>query len=203
MDLSLDTILTVVERKTRSGDIAHYQGYSEPGYYLDDDKDGILLSDWNGVPERILLWLEKRFDLHWDDEWTYCDECHKIVKTSPSSYFWKQSYIWANDDCIICKECVLSSEEEQENYIKTLINDPKKVELLDLDLESMGFEKLNDHSFENGLHRGMDDDPQKILDKLLKQYPNGEFVFCNFKTSQFYITFDIYGRNLEGETADV
>jgi hypothetical protein len=168
-----------------------YSGYVEPGY--DAKKDIIFLADWNKYPQKFVNWLESNFDVEWCDEWMSCSNCGKLLRTQGNSYFWKPSYE-IGDGCIYCRDCI-----DEEEYINSLIDQPGKVNVFDsIDLSKFGFENLNG-KFENGFHQGMDDDPKELLKEFKEKFPGKEFVFNNYETSQFYITFELWGRDKKKE----
>lgn len=109
------------EGRNRCKDVQVYsEGYAEPGY----DGDVVALGNWNacsrynretqrsedidGMPARLGEALEKLgVAIEWSDEWTTCDECGKLVRTSPDSYSWTPSYKIDDDSCeTLCHECI-------------------------------------------------------------------------------------------------
>src|SRR5208337_893734 len=91
----------------------HYAGVAEPGY---DNHDIVATGNWNDISKssrhesddimtRLGDVLSKLgVELEWEDEWATCDECMKLVRTSPDSYSWQRSYV-DNDDGRTCVEC--------------------------------------------------------------------------------------------------
>lgn len=45
------------------------------------------------------------FDLQWQDEHCGCNNCNKLVRTEPDSFFWKPSYKVVDGD-IFCSTCL-------------------------------------------------------------------------------------------------
>lgn len=80
--------------------------YSEPGY--DQPERGVLTANWNVFPRDIDKVLERAgFAVEWSDEWTTCDECSGLVRTSPSGYWWETSYVErAEGTEITCFRCI-------------------------------------------------------------------------------------------------
>lgn len=62
-----------------------------------------------------------------------------------------------------------------------------------------GFEQLNSQKFEAGWHHGQDDDPAELMERYKERYPNHTIIPVMREASQFYITFDIYGKEQEDE----
>lgn len=129
----------------------------------------------------------------YDDETFICDDCGKLFRYGDyyANYF-------VGDGFILCTDCM---REEPETYLETLINDPTHANTLldEGELEKAGFERVGE-KYENGLYEGMNDDPKKILGKILNENPNAEVVFNIVKTyNPFATTFTTYIRNKEEE----
>lgn len=129
------------------------------------------------------------------DEYTICYGCNNIICLTPGYYEDQPKYHVFNEACeILCKDCI-----DIEELIENVKNDPKKCIKRSLfttkDIEDQGFILLNNKEYQNGLHAGMNDDPQKIFDQFKNKY--SEIVFFLNETSQFYIEFLVYGRNKE------
>lgn len=184
-------------------DIIYYTGKAEMGY---DDKP-TLLFNWNRVKnynkwESILE--SKGIELDWDDEWTNCFHCNKLIRTTGDSYGWEPSYIWLNDYEIVCIECIKENKEWIDESIENYYDKENRVYpswMLNL-LEEIGFKQLNEKSFETGFNKRQNDDPIKELNKLKENdpdYDKKEIVFIRNDTSQFYLTWDILTRNKPDE----
>jgi len=92
---------------------------------------------------------------------------------------------------MLCGDCIL---ENPENYIDTLINNPKDVNTFDaLDLEIFGYKNVNG-TFESGFHEGMNDNPEEILKAYQEKLPDYDFIFNNITPSQFYVSYELYGK---------
>lgn len=140
---------------------------------------------------------ENGIEWGFNDEYDTCSCCYKGIRTSPSSYSWKPDYWYDGDFGLICNECFNGYENIQEQYLHEHINNPNKaIELLsERQLEELGFVKVNRDSYQSGLHQGMNDDPKAIFDSLQDKYE--EIVFTISMRSQFYIEFEVFGRNKE------
>ena len=103
--------------------------YAEPGY----DHRLAATGNWNSVseynrvlqmretvpqgnlPKRLLAILEKLgFECEWSDEWTSCEDCSKLIRTQPDSYFWEPSYVMGDGSCH-CEGCAPKEEEEDDS----------------------------------------------------------------------------------------
>lgn len=133
------------------------------------------------------------------DEYTTCTDCDAVIRTSPDSYHWQPDF-YVGDGFIACNACFNDTQDYQEEYLKEKINNPKNAInglISESQLEELGFEKLNDDSYENGWHRGQDDDPTEIYNKLSNRYQ--EIVFLIDDVSQFYLRFSVWVRGEENE----
>ena len=199
----LDKIIDYCHRN-----IPEFNYYEETEY---EDKP-LLIGDWWVRREDGDLRLHNIFDfiednynveISWHDEWTDCCVCYKAIGTSPTNYGWQPSYLITNDG-YICKECC---EDEIEYIIDEYKNNCSKAVLewtIPL-IENEGFNCFEDDDmlcsvFQNGLHRGMNDTPEKViksieqeleLDTINDMY---DYIFAITSTSQFYLNFTIYLR---------
>ena len=168
--------------------IETYSGCVEPGY---DDKP-VALGNWNNIPEKVSKALEfMGYEIEWEDEWTSCGGCGKLVRTSPNSYGWSQYFAILNDCELICGDCL---KQDPSEYLESIENNPKQCVTIEFDLEAAGYTKWED-GFENGLHENMNDNPTEILKDLLVRYPKGKFIFNLDEPSQFYIGFSVWKKN--------
>jgi len=117
--------------------VGFHNGYSEKGY-----STGLQLvatGNWNevtrwidasasGQPNRCELVsnLPKRvgdlfkklgIEIEWEDEWTSCHECGKLVRTCADSHCWTPSYWEGGIDKgeMICLDCHGEDEDEDED----------------------------------------------------------------------------------------
>lgn len=115
-------------------------GYAETGY--DDPACGVIaVGNWNTIthhtdvrngltndvvvvtdddsPERLGCILEGLgIPLEWEDEWTTCEDCGRLVRTSPDSYAWQPSYVMDEGEllCLACHAEARPPEEEEEPW---------------------------------------------------------------------------------------
>ncbi len=164
--------------------------YGEPGYST--NKKGILFADWNNVKQSTGDRLEKEYQLEWSDEWII--DRDKAYRTRPNCYSWKPSILILDDYTISIDDV----EEDPSEYLEYLTNNPNAANCFDIDLSIYGF-SLVEGGFEAGFY-GTDDSPAEILKKLLDKYPNGKFIFSDFKPEQFRVCFSVWGKNLEIST---
>lgn len=181
------------------------KGYAEPGYGgLDPDNAIIALGNWNEItrwdrdtqrsitiskiPCKVAKLIEKSgADIEWEDEWTTCDECMKLVRTNADCYSWKRSYVENDDGGTLCFDCQL---EDVEGYLESLEGNPDTCATLEVDPTDHGYVLVLDR-LEHGFHRGMDADP-KVIAKTLERHGIERFLFKLDESSQFYSTFSMY-----------
>src|SRR5271165_4945260 len=103
--------------------------YAEPGY--DQPKKGILFADWNHFPRDLDRILERYgYNVEWSDEWSFCDDCAKAVRSTPDSYSWLESgYYNEKDGSYLCQDCVLN---DPESYLESLEDRPGHAIMLDV-----------------------------------------------------------------------
>lgn len=170
----------------REPDFLQANAYSEPGY--DNPASGIILTNWNEYPDKLVKILEQHgFETEWSDEWATCDHCEGLVRTSPNHYGWRPSY-FQDGSGILCRNCLPDFLDDYEAY---LLNNPRKADYLDVDWQSRGFSKLNEESFEAGLHPYQTDDPKEIAKKVPM---NHDYLFTVPSVGQFDTHFDLWVR---------
>ena len=139
-----EKIQKILEYADREGlDLTYYSGCSEAGYddipviaadWNGPSSDITNKHDWYNTGSKFVLteggqkkqktarlaklveYLEKKgsAQLQWSDEWMACSDCYKAVRSSPDSYSWEPSYVWASDCEIVCRNC-------WENFIDDII----------------------------------------------------------------------------------
>lgn len=190
--------------------------------YPDGDHDGevLVVEDWSSEKElcKLLKPIAKRLcktndDLFYEyddfpidyltgDNWCYldegyvCDECNKFYRFNNS---WGGSYAnyMMGDGYIVCEDCLKANYKSE--YIDKLINNPKSANtiLSREDLYELGFEKVNDYRYSNGMYRGENDDPEQILEWAKKENPSCEFLFSVIKDyNPFHTEFDLWKREI-------
>lgn len=186
----------------------HYCGYSEPGYQ--NEGDIAVTGNWNKVtkydPLRrkysdvcdVPAKLGKIFEAldiecEWEDEWTTCSECHGLVRTSPDSYSWKQSYA-AYDDELLCHKCIA---ENAEDFLEELEGDADRVNTMDLDLEEAGYVEVVDR-FQSGLYGGQASSP-RLIARLLSEAGFSRYLFNLDYVRQFDLDFSVWLHKDEAE----
>lgn len=178
-------------------------GVKDPHYYIEHlHEDGEVRIGSNGYSvfnggkgrfEPLFLDIEDIIQkIHGEDAWmgfsdeySTCDKCLSVVRTSPDSYGWAPPYI-QDDDGILCAKCL---EEDPQIYIDHLKNELRGSSDVDIDIEDYGWVIVNDDSLENGFHRGQDDTPDPILESFNEH--DIDVIFQTY-SSQFSISFDIY-----------
>lgn len=168
--------------------LQYCDSYGEPGYTT--DKDGILFGNWNDVPETTAKRLERSFELEWYDEWYIDYNRSKCYRTQGDSYHWTPSVVFFD-----CSEPITidDAKDDPESYLEFLHNNSERAECFDLDLESLGYEKVNTDYYESGWY-GCNDSPDKILSDLLTKDSEGIYIFANLRQEQFRTMFDVYRK---------
>jgi hypothetical protein len=163
--------------------IGFASSYAEPGYTDPECNRGIFFANWNNLPVKTTDLLEKAgYAIEWSDEWAFCDDCGKAVRTSPNSYGWQQSYSLVDDYSIVCVECL-----DPVVHLESLEDKPTSCNTIDrINPADHGYIKYNGR-FESGFHPGQDDDPKKTY-QLMRDLGLSHILF-NLDTAQ---QFDIY-----------
>lgn len=126
-----------------------------------------------------------------DDEYTTCSECYNnIVRHSPDSYDWTPPLL--TDEGYICDDCAPKYKDYiLEEFCNVAKNIPNQ-----FSTHELGLVKVNKDSYQQGMHRGMDDTPEPILEAFSKTDID---IWFKVHPSQFYYDFDVYVKkeNLE------
>lgn len=145
--------------------------------------------------EQVLLALgidEDSNDYHWgySDEFTSCDVCGTIIRTSPTHACWKPDF-WRNEyeGEILCLKCTKESADDYlEWYKKEALEGVAHICLLDP--EEYGFTKVID-DLEYGYHPGQNDDPRKLITWANE---NDFDIAFDVRQNPFTATFDVWLR---------
>lgn len=162
---------------------------------LDQPAEGrnVLITIWNDFPQ---IWQDILEDdgyvLEWPDEVIVCEQ-GKAWNVIPGFY----------GDMPKVKTC--------EGYVITADNDPsewiEECEMTDYNqpidalpnwfdedhLVAAGYEKQNEEEFENGLHRGQDDDPAEIAKSLFDKGAES-VIFHAPRAGQFDVQFNVWSK---------
>jgi len=189
---------------------AHFMGYSEPGY-TEPDSGIVATGNWNSCTEwvrnncrtiddsmprfaKILEALD--VEIQWEDEWTTCHDCGKLVRTSPDSYSYQPSYTILNDCELVCHECIA---EDPSDYLESLEGKINANTMERIYPGSYGYTLLEE--FERGMHRGQDDDPEAISNTL-SSAGFERFIFNIDSTGQFDFRFSVWLHDEEAQDDD-
>lgn len=131
------------------------------------------------------------------DSYFICNDCYKAYRYNE----YGTANYWVGDGFIICEDCVRKNYKEE--YIEYLINEPTYANTLipECELEDMGFEKVNEYTYENGMY-GTNDNPTDIYSDLLRIYPNSEIIFHIYDVNPFAVYFDVYVRKADEDIED-
>lgn len=151
----------------------------------------------NAFDEYGIKWydiVESALGCEWgfSDEYTTCDDCGNIIRTSPNSYHWQPDF-YVGDSFIVCNKCFNGSEDYQKEYLADKINNPKQAVnglMTEEQIEELGFEKL-DSEYEYGWYN-VNHDPEKIYEALSKDFE--EVLFYVNNVEQFRVNFIVFVR---------
>jgi hypothetical protein len=182
-----------------------FDGYAEPGY-TNPESGVIALANWNArsydspiskadnLMPRLCDLLEKLgVEIEWGDEWVQCAQCGKLVRTSPDSYGWQESYADFDDE-LVCCDCI---KDDPSEYLEHLDGSARNCETIGVDLGAQGYLRVDD-DFERGLHEGQADDPKKIS-KALRAIGINRFIFRLDDVGQFDASFSVWIHESEWE----
>lgn len=122
-----------------------------------------------------------------------CNGCQNIVRTSPDSYFWTPP-LYIDGEGFTCDDC---AQDHSEYVLEEYKNKTKSIPS-QFNTDELGLVKVNDESYQQGMHEGMDDSPEPIL----KHLNNADIdVWFLVHPSQFYYEFDVYVRTEDKDRA--
>lgn len=151
----------------------------------------------NAFDEHGIKWynvVESALGCEWgfSDEYTICDDCGNIIRTSPDSYHWQPDF-YVGDGFIVCNRCFNDNEYYQEEYLADKINNPKQAVnglMTEEQIEELGFKRL-DSEYESGWYH-INDNPEEIYKELSKRYE--EILFYINNVEQFRINYIVFVR---------
>ncbi len=152
------------------------------------------------TPEGIeeLGWDGGVAEYGFSDEYSQCDgdDCLSLIRTSPDSHDWQPDYWISPIEGLICSDCLV--ENHAEDYIEAHINQQQLVNDYLVHPYEFGFVELH-RDFENGYHRGQDDDPAKVIEFMNKA---GFDVVFTANVGQFDVNFFVWARPGDWEEGD-
>ena len=167
---------------------------SNDNFYIIDSWEDCELMEKSGFDIDLSIYC---VEWGFNDEYSTCDICFNVIHTQPY-----RMHDFSVLDCeLFCGDCIRDDEDIKENYIRTLVNNPKSANtILDNEVvEELGFLNClcddSKCSFDNGLYAGCNDDPVKILASALKSHPDYEFIFSIIDVHMFNTNFTLYHRN--------
>lgn len=184
--------------KNEIENVRFYNGYSEPGYSAEIVAIGNWnkITEWNGTEHieldntmaRLGDVLEKiGVEIEWEDEWSSCCECDKLVRTQADSHSWKPSYK-LDDYGFTCINCLL---EDAEAYLESLEDRPDAMNTFSkIKPEDFGY-VLYKGDLESGFYSGQTDSPY-IIAKELRAKNIFKFIFNLDSVDQFDAKFSCW-----------
>ena len=193
----LELLLAIAEKGGYS--ITYACGCCEPGY---DDKE-VVLANWNSktrydkeanrcveiddtMPRLAKIFEKLGYAVEWEDEWSTCEDCGKVFRTSPDSYSWTPHYAFIGECCLVCGDCI---KDNPADYLESLSGDYNKAETLGIDLSEHGYVK-RPGNYQSGWY-GREDKPADIAKKLKKEGVT-DFIFTLDSQGQFALDFSVW-----------
>lgn len=152
---------------------------------------------------RIWKQLEAQgVEFEWHDQWVVDTDHDKAYRTDPDMHGWQPSYVHNGDS-------LLTADDDITEWVLWAVNQPHKCIptriIKHQQIMDAGFVCIHDR-LESGLHQGMDDEPDAYFirecDKARSAGKQYEYLFMLDETSQFYITFSMWAREVteDGES---
>ena len=172
-----------------------YNGCEHPFIILQSVNDEKLLLDWlkehctnNGNP---ISAIDDVIPYCFYDDCYVCEHCGEVILFpifgAPDS--------WQIPDTgeVICSNCV--RKEYLNDYVESLINNPKTLNtiLSDRELYKLGFEKI-DRPYYSGMYDGRQDSPDKVMEKLIMNNSDCDFIFSKSYINPFEISWCAWSR---------
>jgi len=176
-----------------------YCSIHQPG--TDNEKE-VIVTNWNEVPCAMSDYLEKFYELDWEDESDCCCECFAHIHTMPTYHGWAPDYI-NTENGAVCKNCILDNAED---YLEDFTFWSDSLPVYPRAIPAWLKEKLQENDFvpfhsidseckdmfENGLHYGQTDTPEKVAALITEELGPREILFCIDSSGQFDINFSAY-----------
>ena len=127
------------------------------------------------------------------DEYTRCDICGNIIRTSPTHATWTPDF-WQDgrDGEILCKECTKANADDYFKWLAEVTAEGESHICL-LDPKEHGFTKVIE-DLEYGYHPYQNDDPRKLIDWANE---NDFEIAFDVRQNPFTVTFDVWLRASE------
>jgi len=177
----------------------HYNGYA-------GDEDNILIAtgDWNEItyydsitninivisnlPARVGDLFEKMgIEVEWEDEWTECCECRRLIRTEPNSYFWSPQFKYFEDRGYVCHSCLLEDPKEYLYCLEGNLDESNTFN--EIDPADYGYVKFNSGSYCFG-YSGTDD--INAIVEYMKYQGVNKYLFSLDSQGQFTHEHSVY-----------
>ena len=168
-------------------------------YLFRTSDDFVIVDDWSGLMKELGFnssgeladYLDERYGDNWGDNesWTDCSYCGKAIYLDD---YYRHDYAVINESGFYCSECIKNVPSVRDDYLEDLTNNDSACNefLSESELEDAGLIKLENEQYEYG-YFGRRDNPKDILDRLLRKYPNGKFVFDE-QGNQYNIVYTVW-----------
>ena len=209
------TDISRLDERQRSALIAdaYYELSEKNGYIVIDeyhqtyggDKHPIIVIDTYNDEKLLLGWLKEHctdgdeeitgidnvLPYCYRDDCYICENCGEVIIIPTFG----APEIWQIPDTgeVICSDCVRKSYLN--DYLESLINNPKSLNTLlsDRELYGLGFEKI-DRTYYHGMYEGRQDSPDKVMEKLIMNNSDCDFIFSKSYINPFEISWCAWSR---------
>lgn len=185
-------------------------------YGYDDSQLFLLVEDWDSVKKINMRIKEEFMSMNLDiddheiidmydtyyidevvdrwgftDEYYLCDGCDKIYPIEEK--FKSNRFIDYEEGMQYCPNCVKANPRGYIDYLLEFPDERANMFLSERELNSLGFEKLNDKNYESGYY-GRTDDPKQIYRRLKEEHPDADILFHVSGSNPFEVDFDVFIR---------
>lgn len=180
-----------------------------PALSWEDDLEHYYDEDTKTISLHCDTLAEILFGAEWGvtfaDDYQRCCDCGRFVSTQPNSYCDSGRFLHDPEGGLICHGCVEKDPVAHLSMYLEYRDTPTPIPFI-IDPCTAGLTRVEDDDderpirFQNGYHRGMDDDPNALA-FLLRTAGIEEFVFL-VSPSQFYVEWEVWTRMRDVEVAE-
>lgn len=190
--MNFDRVRTIQEAVENKGfEFYIVSDYGDKNYSIEGGKEGVILSDWNQFDKypNIVEYLEKYFELDWEDEFVIDYENDVAYRSQPDSYGWQPEFVIIDGEIVGVDELNNMNDEDFREFLENerYLNNPKTA------INLNGFEPRGTDIIDEDYHMfEYEPDPEKILKEFKEQYPDKDFYFVIGGVAQFGLNFSLY-----------
>ena len=167
------------------------------------------------TPQRLFEALERiGVNGEWLDEYDRCDDCQRLIRTSPDCYAWVPQYVIFDERGVygdysagdmVCADCLRDNAESV--IADQYANNPHRAItwLSAADLTELGWRDAMPDSYdaETGLYPGQNDTPDAVVERFRASLDGDraplDYVFLITDKGQFDIHYRLFVRESESE----